>query len=195
MTQAKPRFRTFEEYLSYDDGTDTRYEVVNGELVEMPTESTLNTQIAVFLIAAFLQLGIPYNRLGIKHQIAVSSREVSAREPDLTVHSEESAQAISSRKQALLPFEMPAPVLVVEVVSPGKPGQKNYDRDYVEKRSEYAARGITEYWLVDPNRAVMIVLSLSGGVYQPREFRSDDRVISPAFPNLQLTAQQILNAG
>lgn len=195
MTQAKPRFRTFEEYLSYDDGTDTRYEVVNGELVEMPTESTLNTQIAVFLIAAFLQLGIPYNRLGIKHQIAVSSREVSARAPDLTVHSEESAQAISSRKQALLPFEMPAPVLVVEVVSPGKPGQKNYDRDYVEKRSEYAARGITEYWLVDPNRAVMIVLSLSGGDYQPREFRSGDRVISPAFPNLQLIAQQILNAG
>ena len=36
MTQAKPRFRTIKDYLDYDDGTDTRYELVNGELVEMP---------------------------------------------------------------------------------------------------------------------------------------------------------------
>jgi len=77
MTQAKPRFRTIEEYLDYDDGTDTHYELVNGELVEMGAESTLNTQIAVFLIAAFLQLGISCSRLGIKQQISVSSREES----------------------------------------------------------------------------------------------------------------------
>ena len=35
MMQAKPRFRMFEEYLDYDDGTDTLYELVNGKLVEM----------------------------------------------------------------------------------------------------------------------------------------------------------------
>ena len=40
---------------------------------------------------------------------------------------------------------MPAPLLVVEVVSPGK---VNEDRDYRYKRSEYAARGISEYWIV-----------------------------------------------
>jgi len=30
---------TWDEYLAYDDGTDTRYELVAGELVEMPPES------------------------------------------------------------------------------------------------------------------------------------------------------------
>jgi Uma2 family endonuclease len=30
---------TFEAYLTYSDGTDTRYELVNGDLVEMPPES------------------------------------------------------------------------------------------------------------------------------------------------------------
>jgi Uma2 family endonuclease len=195
MTQAKPRFRTIEEYLDYDDGTDTRYELVNGELVEMPSESTLNTQIAVFLIAAFLQLGIPYGRLGIKQQVSVSSREVTAREPDLMVHSEESAIAISGQKQALLTFEMPTPSLVIEVVSPGKPGSDNYNRDYVEKPKEYAARGIPEFWQVDPERAVMRVLALKDGAYQSREFRGSDRVLSPTFPELQLTAEQILRAG
>ncbi|WP_367889252.1 Uma2 family endonuclease [Leptolyngbya iicbica] len=44
---------------------------------------------------------------------------------------------------------MPAPLLVVEVVSPGK---VNEDRDYRYKRSEYATRGIGEYWIIDPSR-------------------------------------------
>ncbi|PZV07584.1 MAG: hypothetical protein DCF22_21775 [Leptolyngbya sp.] len=47
---------TIEEYLNYDDGTDTRYELVNGELSAMPTESTLNIRIAILLLAYFLQL-------------------------------------------------------------------------------------------------------------------------------------------
>ena len=195
MTQAKPRFRTIEEYLDYDDGTDTRYELVNGELVEVGAESTLNTQIAVFLIAAFLQLGISYGRLGIKQQISVSSSEVTAREPDLMVHSEESAIAISGQKQALLTFEMPTPSLVIEVVSPGKPGSDNYNRDYVEKPKEYAARGIPEFWQIDPDRTVVVVLTLKDEAYQLREFRGGNQVVSVMFPDLQLMADQILRAG
>ncbi|WP_229642260.1 Uma2 family endonuclease [Waterburya agarophytonicola] len=29
-------------------------------------------------------------------------------------------------------------------------GKVNQDRDYRYKRSEYAARGIAEYWIIDP---------------------------------------------
>jgi len=90
---------------------------------------------------------------------------------------------------------MPAPALVVEVVSPGEPGTDNYDRDYVEKPKEYAARGIPEFWQIDPSRSVVIVLTLKDGAYQSREFREGDRVVSLAFPDLQLTAEQILGAG
>ncbi|MBN3922344.1 Uma2 family endonuclease [Nostoc sp. NMS4] len=34
MTITTPKL-TFEEYLKYDDGTDKRYELVNGELIPM----------------------------------------------------------------------------------------------------------------------------------------------------------------
>jgi len=51
---------TLEAYLSYDDGSDTRYELVNGELIAMPPESTLNVRIATFLLTQFLQLGMPF---------------------------------------------------------------------------------------------------------------------------------------
>jgi Uma2 family endonuclease len=51
MTQtiSDSKFLTMEEYLAYDDGTDKRYELVDGELVEMPVESQLNASIAKFL--------------------------------------------------------------------------------------------------------------------------------------------------
>ncbi|WP_317615777.1 Uma2 family endonuclease [Phormidesmis priestleyi] len=133
MTQAKPRFRTFEEYLNYDDGSDRRYELVDGELVEMAPENPLNAMIARFLLVYFIQMGISIERVGDKQQIAVISAKATAREPDLTVHSEASAAAILTQKQALLGLDMPVPTLVIEVVSPGKPGSENYDRDYIEK--------------------------------------------------------------
>ncbi|VEP13174.1 hypothetical protein H1P_1880002 [Hyella patelloides LEGE 07179] len=36
MIPVKPRFQSFAEYLSYDDGTDKLYELFNGELIEVP---------------------------------------------------------------------------------------------------------------------------------------------------------------
>ena len=193
MTQAKPRFRTIEEYLDYDDGTDARYELVDGELVELPNEKQINLLIARFLFLCFVQMGIPFERVGDKQQVSVDSLTVKAREPDLTIITEETRAAMG--KESLITRDMPTPSLVVEVVSPGKPGEDNYNRDYVEKPKEYAARGIPEFWQVDPSRSVVAVLTLKDGAYQAREFRGNSRVVSPTFPDLQLTADQILRAG
>lgn len=87
---------------------------------------------------------------------------------------------------------MPSPILVVEVVSPGK---VNEDRDYRYKRSEYAARGISEYWIVDPGRERVTVLILVDGLYEETIFQGSDAILSGLFPNLVLTASQNLEAG
>lgn len=196
MSIATNQRLTLEEYLNYDDGTDTRYELVDGVLVEMGAESTLNTQIAVFLLLCFGQIGIPAYRLGIKQKIAVSHSVVTAREPDLIVHSEESALAIDRATEAFLKVDDPAPSVVIEIVSPGELGDKgNYDRDYVEKRHEYAERGIPEYWLIDPQRQVVWVLTLQGQAYVEQFFKGAAIIQSPSFPSLNLTAAKILNAG
>jgi Uma2 family endonuclease len=181
---------TLEDYLNYDDGTDTRHELVDGVLVEMPPESTLNTQITAFLLATFLQLGIPYTRFGIRHQIAVAGARATAREPDLMIHSEASAAAIKGQAQALLTHNMPPPALVVEVVSP-----KQENRDYRHKRTEYAARHIPEYWIVDPIAAKVTVLEWVDGLYEEQHYQGSERIVSPLFPELTLTAAQVLSAG
>ncbi|MBW4692100.1 MAG: Uma2 family endonuclease [Lyngbya sp. HA4199-MV5] len=181
---------TLEEYLAYDDGTDTRYELVNGELVEMPSESDINGLIIIFLLTELLPF-VPRELFRVKTEIAVSGYRATARVPDLMVLTEEAAAALSGSTRSILLPEMPPPALVVEVVSPGT---ENEQRDYRYKRSEYAARQIQEYWIVDPIVQRVMVLTWVAGLYEESVFQGDERIVSTLFPELQLTATQVLQA-
>ena len=80
--------------------------------------------------------------------------------------------------------------MVVEVVSPGRVGR---DRDYISKRAQYAARGIPEYWIVDPQEQMVAVLRLESGEYvEVGMFQGEQTLVSPTFPQLNLTAGQVL---
>jgi Uma2 family endonuclease len=160
----------------------------------MGAENLRNVVIAGFLFASLLQF-VPHYLLHRGTEIAVSSTEVNSRFPDLMVMTEETLAAMDQGERSLVMPEMPAPALVVEVVSPGKPGSENYDRDYKYKPKEYADRGIPEYWRIDPERSVVAVMVLENGQYVGTEFRGGDRISSPTFPALNLTAHQILTAG
>jgi Uma2 family endonuclease len=196
MTVATIKRMSLEEYLSYDDGTETRYELVDGVLVPMGAESPINTWIAGFLFEVFLRMGIPSYRIGFKHLIQVDSVYVTARDPDLIVHTEASATAFDDgRKEACLRLNEPNPLIVIEVVSPGTESTDNYKRDYERKPKEYAARGILEMWQIDPDRAWVKVGILVDGAYEFRDFTGNSVIVSPTFPGLSLTAVQVLTAG
>ena len=195
MTLTTARRMTLEEFLSYDDGTDKRYELVDGVLVEMGAESTTNTIIAGLLFRFFLQMGLPSYRIGFKQKIEVASRYVTARDPNLIVHTEDSFQAIDERKEACLKYGEPNTLIIVEVVSPGDETKDNYQRDYVQKPEEYADRGIGEFWRIDPERKWIQIGVLMAGQYQFTVFKGDDIVVSKSFPSLNLTASQVLRAG
>ena len=194
MTLSTDRRLTLEEYLDYDDGTETRYELVDGVLVEMGAETPINPMIATFLMFTFAALGIPPYRLVIGHQIEVSSTKATARQPDLIVHTEESIRALLSGDK-ILRFYAPAPMLVIEVVSSSDTDKKSRDRDYLEKFSEYAGRGIPEYWIIDPIAGLVTVCILADDKYAALEFRGSDAISSLSFPTVQLTAEQVLRAG
>jgi len=190
MTAITGKRLTLEEYLKYDDHTDSQYELVAGELVAMPPESPKNVQISLFLLVNFLKF-VPVNRLSNKAEIVVCGSRATTRIPDLVVLTDELAKALQASTRSTITLDMPPPALVIEVVSPGK---ANEDRDYRYKRSEYAARGIAEYWIVDPQRDRITVLILVDGLYEETVFAGNTAIASTIFPELQLTAEQVLNA-
>ncbi|MDB9312529.1 Uma2 family endonuclease [Spirulina sp. CS-785/01] len=187
------KIMSFEDFLNFEDGTDARYELEDGRLLYMPSESDINQRIASFLFAYLVQLGIPFYCLRIGAEIAVSGTRATVRLPDLMVLSEELAQEMKGASRSFVTLEMLPPRLVVEVVSPG---QENEQRDYRYKRSQYQARGIAEYWIIDPIRGQITVLNLVSGLYEEAVFTGDAVIASELLSELGqgsfLTAAQVL---
>jgi Uma2 family endonuclease len=80
------------------------------------------------------------------------------------------------------------PTIVVEFVSSGK---RNRRRDYVEKRDEYRALGVPEYWLIDRFRRTMTVWRSDGS----EEVVPHDGVYrTPLLPGFELPLARLLAA-
>ncbi|MGK7927524.1 MAG: Uma2 family endonuclease [Spirulina sp.] len=191
MTVAHQKF-TLEEYLNYNDGTDNRYELVNGELITMALPSGRHGEITDFLNLQFRQEIERLDRNWVSKQMAIGiqsprgDRWDTIRIPDVTIISREQWQDLQDR-EAVIGLNEPPPFLVVEVVSPS-----TQSTDRRAKRAEYSVLNIPEYWIVDPLESRVIICSLLEGLYDSEEFTGRDRIISPTFPDLILTAEQIL---
>ncbi|MEG5058777.1 Uma2 family endonuclease [Microcoleus sp. A2-C5] len=192
MIQAHKPKLTFEEYLTYEDDTDNRYELIDGELVILPPESEPNNAIVSYLFLVLVNSGIPWRCIKThmcEIQVPILREgDAANRYPDLVILRPEHILLTASRLTITL--DMPPPQLVVEVVSPGRVGR---DRDYITKRSQYAARNIPEYWIADPQEQMIIVLRLESGEYvEVGVFQGEQTLVSPTFPQLNLTARQVL---
>ena len=170
---------TLEEYLNCTDiAHDSLYELENGYIVSMPPESWQNLQIVMYLITEITKI-VPYQQVSNKAEIIISGSRITARVPDLMVLTPEGAAELAAYGRSTIALDMPPPLLVIEVVSPGK---RNRDRDYRYKRSEYAARGITYYWIIDPQEQKFICLELKDGLYEETIFDDAQGLISPTAP-------------
>lgn len=147
---------SFADYLAYDDGTGTRYELVEGELCPMMGTGK-HGAIAEFLNdqfkAAIQAAGLPWTakdmRIGI--QSPRGGRWDTSRIPDVVVLSIAQWEAMADREAVIRLHESP-PLLVVEVVS-----ESTRSADYRAKYSEYSVLEIPEYWIVDPLEAKVTI--------------------------------------
>ncbi|MEO0013227.1 MAG: hypothetical protein RLZZ535_1616 [Cyanobacteriota bacterium] len=186
---AVTKLLTLKAYLAQENVAEKHYELVSGNLIEIPPESPQNAEIAIKLLLIFAQFISPRLLRCKDTEIVVSGTRATIRLPDLMVLTENLADDLYSNQRSTINIDMLPPALVVEVVSPGK---ANRDRDYRFKRSEYAARGIAEYWIVDPQENKVTVLLLDNGLYQENIYQNDDSINSQLLTQLQLTAGQVL---
>jgi Uma2 family endonuclease len=196
MTQAKLRFTTFDQYFEWSSAQSdsVRYELIDGELIELAPESGINDRIANYLFLKLVQAGVPFQLISpgkCEVQVrALQPKDAQNRYPDLTVLREE--HLALTQKRLTIKLDMPPPQLVVEVVSPGASAS---ERDYQDKRDQYADLGIPEYWIVDRKAKLVIVLTLVHGVYvEVGQFSSTSMIVSPTFQSLQLTPDELFTA-
>ena len=109
-------------------------------------------------------------------EIEVSGARAKTRLPDLMVLSEELAATLGDCRGTIT-REMP----------------QNEDRNYRYKRSEYAAMGISEHWIINLQASEVTVLTLMSGLYEEREYAGSQTVHSQ-FQALDLTAEQVFKA-
>ncbi len=201
MVQSPPNLLTADEFI-VRYGDDARYELIDGELIEMEPTGP-HEQVAAFIGR---KLNVEIDRQDapylVPHRclIRLLGTETAFR-PDVIV--------LDRTRLVSEPLWQKEPVitmgssvkLVVEVVS------TNWENDYARKVEDYALLGIPEFWIADylglggrdyigkSKQPTITICSLVEDQYQKRQFRGDDRLVSSVFPELRLTAQQIFNAG
>ncbi|ACK65445.1 protein of unknown function DUF820 [Rippkaea orientalis PCC 8801] len=185
MVQLVTKSYSFEDYLNYNDGTDNKYELVNGELKFMPIPSGFHALILHFILQILEQEidKLKQHWKVMPGTVGIRTAKNKSRIPDLVILSENQCQELREMSSAVL--ESP-PLLAVEIVSLG-----NADDDYRYKRSEYAVREIPEYWIIDPETKKVSVLLLVSGFYEVTEFRDEQEIKSLLLPELKLIVNQV----
>jgi Uma2 family endonuclease len=183
---------SFEDYLALDDsGLERPAELIDGELVELPPEAGFKSSIVMFIVSQLLVIGLPFTHIKpycCEVQTPVLERgDAANRYPDLVILDDVHLPLIAKRNTITL--EMPSPRFGLEVVSPG---QQNRERDYLRKRAQYAAVGIPEYVIVDPQTKTVTVLVMEQDSYRELGcYAGEQQIVSLAFPALALTATQL----
>ncbi len=198
---------TSQKSLSFDEflvqyGGNNRYELIDGEVFDLePTGQ--HEEVAAFITAKIcVQVegtGLPWFVLQ-RGLLRPSNAAMTAFRPDVAVVDQD--QLIKE------PFWSDQSILtlgssikfVAEVVS------SNWQNDYARKVEDYAALGIPEYWIADyaglggtrhigkPKQPTLSICSLVDEEYEIQQLRRREMIVSPTFPELRLTAEQVLRA-
>lgn len=204
MTQAPIKQVNFDEFIAwYPDNPQRRYELHNGVIIEMPPPTGDHEEVVGFLAT---RLTLEYSRLSLPYFIPKTAfikplEGKSAYSPDVLLLNRPNLINEPLWKKESTVSQSASTPLVIEVVS------TNWRDDYHKKLADYEEMGIFEYWIVDyaalggrafignPKQPTIFVYQLIEGEYQVNQFRGTDRIISPTFLELSLTAEEVFQIG
>ena len=171
---------SYEDILRFpDDGR--RYEIIEGDLYEMPSPTSVHAATIINLIALLLPIVARIRGRLFTAPLDVFIPGGDPVQPDVLV-----ALPDGQARVELRGIEGP-PDLVIEVVSPSNRG-----RDLLTKRALYARAGVREYWLVNPEARTIEILSLDRDAFQLAVAASGgEPLVSPLLGQLAITANEL----
>lgn len=200
MVQALPKHISLAEFIDwYPENSEHRYELHNGIIVEMPKPRGRHSQIAGFLSGEmFLTIRQAQYPFFIPRECIVKIDDETGYEPDVIVLDERELVHEPYWEKSSVITRGESIKLLVEVVS------TNWRDDYLKKLADYEAIAVPEYWVVDyvalgelrfienPKQPTISLYTLIEDEYQVAQFTDTDAIVSTALPELQLTAEAVL---
>lgn len=135
---------------------DDKVEFINGEVIYQSPMKLRHVSAGQNLFS-LLKMHVAINQLGlVGHEKLMISLSRNDYEPDIVFFGRDKVDAFTPDQ-----MYFPAPDLVVEVLSPS-----TEERDRGIKFEDYAAHGVSEYWLIDPDAETIEQYRLSGETYE-----------------------------
>jgi len=173
---------SYRDYKSLPESDTKRYELIEGELIMVPSPTTYHQRIAgnlEYVLREFMEsrnLGFIYHA---PCDVVLSEENVF--QPDIFFITRERSEIITEEN-----IQGP-PDLVIEILSPS-----TAERDRTHERTLYARHGVREYWIVDPDeRTVKIMILKEKGLDVVGLYQGKARVESPLLPGLVIDLKQI----
>ena len=180
LTRPAPGSWTYEDLLSLpDDGR--RYEIIEGELYEMPSPKSAHALTVINLIALLLPILARLRGQLLTAPIDVFFPGANPVQPDiLVILPGGSARIVENGVEG-------PPDLLIEVLSPS-----NRTHDLLTKRALYGRAGVREYWIVDPEARTIEMLTLDrDALHWVAVWSGDETPASPLLGSLPVTAAEI----
>ena len=196
MVLAESKTISFDDFIAWlPERSAFRYELRDGEILEMPKPRGKHSEIAGFIISElnFIIRQSPLPYLIPRESIVKSIDSKSGYEPDVIVLDKKLLAQESRWETESIITQGSSVKLAIEVVS------TNWQDDYAIKQIAYQALGIQEYWIVDylglggrtfighPKQPTISVYYLVDGEYDLHQFRGSELIQSPTFPELELS--------
>ncbi|MEA3485528.1 MAG: Uma2 family endonuclease [Candidatus Aerophobetes bacterium] len=172
---------TYKDYKNLPESETKRYELIEGELIMVPSPVTYHQRISrrlEFLLEDFVRKNRSGEIFYAPYDVHLGDNVV---QPDILFVSKEHSYVIITEEIK------GAPDLVIEILSPA-----TAERDRTIKRALYARYGVREYWIVDPEEKTIQVLTLKKEGYETSGiYKMQDTLNSPLLSGLSINLNEI----
>ena len=180
-----PKKISYEEFLKLTEGSEKRYEYIDGEVYVLASPKITHQKALGELHILFHNWSKGKKCVPMLAPCDITLKKsfdnINVVQPDLVVICD--LEKNLNQKD----YYMGVPVLVVEIIS-----ESTRSRDTIKKLHLYMSSGVKEYWVINPlNREVTVYLFENNDIAKSQTYKKNEMICSYFFTDLQINLKDI----